>query len=217
MIHSTILRRVLGQPACAAPLAGLRLALRRAMFVRLAKKNAIGSPIALRCAFFCPTWLVRALPGRSRDAPRIDFRGRNYGFFDVCCFRDARSFATPDPHETLRGRTNFKLRAFCNCLHIERKLASSAARKEVCAGNALDERPEATQEGSLGARDGQLGALNCQLGGQDGELGGRAGPTWRPEAVLDTSLSVPESATSGRNRPRSKFHQIFSDFRSIFR
>ena len=73
---------------------GLRLALHRALLARQAKKNAIGSPIALQLAFFRPTWLVRALSGRSRDAPGLDFQGRNDGFLDVCRLGYARFCTT---------------------------------------------------------------------------------------------------------------------------
>ena len=73
---------------------GLRLALRCALLARQAKKNAIGSPIALQLAFFRPTWLVRALSGRSQDAPGLDFQGRNDGFLDVCRLWYARFCTT---------------------------------------------------------------------------------------------------------------------------
>ena len=59
----------------------------------------------------------------------------------------------PDPQETLRGRTNFKLQACCEGPNVGRKLVANAAQRRVRAGNAIDKGPEATQEGQLGARD----------------------------------------------------------------
>ena len=118
----------------------------------------------------------------------------------------------PDPHETLRGRTNFKLRACCEGPNIGPKLASNAARRRVRAGNAIDKGPEATQEGQLGARDCQLGAPNRQQGGQDGQLGGQDGPTWRSEAVPNASRCGPEPVPSAQTAQ----NQNFMDFSSIF-
>ena len=117
-----------------------------------------------------------------------------------------------DPRETLRGRTNFKLRACCESPTIGRKLASNAARRRVRAGNAIDKGPEATQEGQLGARDCQLGAPNRRQGGQDSQLGGQDGPTWRSEAVPNASRCGPEPVPSAQTAQ----NQNFIDFSSIF-
>ena len=119
----------------------------------------------------------------------------------------------PDPHETLRGRMNFKLRACCDGPNIGRKLASKAARRRVHAGNAIGKGPEATQEGQLGARDCQLGAPNRQQGGQDGQLGSQDGPTWRSELFPSASWGVPGTTRSAQRRPKPIFH---IDFSSIF-
>ena len=89
-LHATILIPGLAADCAVRTSLGLRLALRCALFARQAKMNAIGNPIALRLAFFRPTWLVGALSGRSRHAPGLDFRGRNEGFLDVCGFGYAR-------------------------------------------------------------------------------------------------------------------------------
>ena len=128
----------------------------------------------------------------------------------------------PDPHETLRGRTNFKLRACCEDANIGQKLASNAARRRARAGNALDEGLGATQEDPLGARDCQVGAPNVQQGGQDGQLGGQDSPTWRSEAVPNASRCVPEpapSAQTGQDRNFADFSLIsdrfFDDFHSL--
>ena len=90
IIHSTILIPGFGGTCSVRSSLGLRLALHRALLARQAKKKVIGSPIALWLAFFRPTWLVRALSGRSRHAPGLDFRGRNEDFLDVCAFGYAR-------------------------------------------------------------------------------------------------------------------------------
>ena len=94
IIHSTILIPGFGGTCSVRSSLGLRLALHRALLARQEKKNAIGSPIALQLAFFRPTWLVRALSGRSRHAPGLNFRGRNEGFLDVCAFGYARFCTT---------------------------------------------------------------------------------------------------------------------------
>ena len=125
----------------------------------------------------------------------------------------------PDPHETLRGRTNFKLRACCEGPNIGQKLTSNAARRRVGAGNAIDKGPEATQEGQLGARDCQLGAPNTRRGGQDGQFGGQDSPTWRSEDIPSASRCVPEPARVPKP-PKieisSFFHRFSIDFSTIF-
>ena len=119
--------------------------------------------------------------GRSWDAPGTlrasIFESKTTGSSTFVASGMHASARPPDPYETLRGRTNFKLRACCDRPNIGRKLASNAARRSVPAGNALDKAPEATQESQHDARDGQLGAPNRQLGGQDGQLGGQDSPT----------------------------------------
>ena len=47
----------------------------------------------------------------------------------------------PDPYATLRGRTNFMVRASRNQPNIEPKLASNTAWKGVCSRHPLDARP----------------------------------------------------------------------------
>ena len=125
----------------------------------------------------------------------------------------------PDPHETPRGRMNFKLRACCEGPNIGRKLASKAARRRVHAGNAIGKGPEATQEGQLGARDCQLGAPNTRRGGQDGQFGGQDSPTWRSEDIPSASRCVPEPARVPKP-PKieisSIFHRFSIDFSTIF-
>ncbi len=62
-------------------------------------------------------------------------------------YGEAVDLLTRGAIETLRGRTNFKLRAFCDRPNIERKLTSNAGRRRVRAGNAFDKGPEPTQDG----------------------------------------------------------------------
>ena len=158
--------------------------------------------------------------GRSRDAP-----GTLRGSIFEAEMKVSSTFVAsgmhasarpPDLHETLRGRTNFKLRACCEGPNIGRKLASNAARRRVRAGNAIDKGPEATQEGQLGARDCQLGAPNRRQGGQDGQLGGQDGPTWRSEAVPNAARNVPESAVSAQTTQDRNFVDILSFFYRFF-
>ena len=154
--------------------------------------------------------------GRSRDAPGMlqgsIFEAEMMVSSTFVAWGMHASARPPDPHETLRGRMNFKLRACCEGPNIGRKLASKAARRRVHAGNAIGKGPEATQEGQLGARDCQLGAPNRRQGGQDGQLGGQDGPTWRSEAVPNASRCLPEPAPSAQ----AAQNQNFIDFSSIF-
>ena len=120
---------------------------------RLAKKYTPGCPMALWLRFSARL----GSSGQSRDAlgtlrGSIFEAGTTVSLPFVASDMHA-SARPPDPHETLRGRTNFKLRACCEGPNIGRKLASNAARRRVRAGNAIDKGPEATQEGQLGARD----------------------------------------------------------------
>ena len=120
---------------------------------RLAKKYTPGCPMALWLRFSARL----GSSGQSRDAlgtlrGSIFEAGTTVSLPFVASDMHA-SARPPDPHETLRGRTNFKLRACCEGPNIGRKLASKAARSRVRAGNAIDKGPEATQEGQLGARD----------------------------------------------------------------
>ena len=120
---------------------------------RLAKQYTPGCPMALWLRFSARL----GSSGQSRDAlgtlrGSIFEAGTTVSLPFVASDMHA-SARPPDPHETLRGRTNFKLRACCEGPNIGRKLASKAARSRVRAGNAIDKGPEATQEGQLGARD----------------------------------------------------------------
>ena len=93
--------------------------------------------------------------GRSRDAPGTlrgsIFEAQTTVSSTFVALGVHASPRPPDPYETLRGRTNFKLRACCEGPNIGRKLASNAARRRVRAGNALDKGLEASQEGQLSA------------------------------------------------------------------
>ena len=93
--------------------------------------------------------------GRSRDAPGTlrgsIFEAQTTVSSTFVALGVHASPRPPDPYETLRGRTNFKLRACCDRPNIGRKLASNAARGRVRAGNALDKGLEASQESQLSA------------------------------------------------------------------
>ena len=86
--------------------------------------------------------------GRSRDAPGMlqgsIFEAEMMVSSTFVAWGMHASARPPDPHETLRGRMNFKLRACCEGPNIGRKLASKAARRRVHAGNAIGKGPEAT-------------------------------------------------------------------------
>ena len=161
--------------------------------------------------------------GRSRDAPGMlqgsIFKAEMMVSSTFVAWGMHASARPPDPHETLRGRMNFKLRACCEGPNIGRKLASKAARRRVHAGNAIGKGPEATQEGQLGARDCQLGAPNTRRGGQDGQFGGQDSPTWRSEDIPSASRCVPEPARVPKP-PKieisSIFHRFSIDFSTIF-
>ena len=93
--------------------------------------------------------------GRSRDGPGTlrssIFEAQTTVSSTFVALGVRASPRPPDPYETLRGRTNFKLRACRDRPNIGRKLASNAVRGRVCTGNALDKGPAAAQESQLGA------------------------------------------------------------------
>ena len=80
---------------------------------------------------------------------------------------------------------------------------------------AFDACLEAMQDSQFGAQERQLDAPNRQLGIPDRQLGGQDCPTWHPEAVLDASCSVPESAPRAQ-RPQTVQDPNFIDFPSLF-
>ena len=154
--------------------------------------------------------------GRSRDASRTlrgsIFENEMTSFSTFVASGMHASARPPDPYETLRGRTNFKLRAFCDRPNIGRKLASNAARRRVRAGNALDKGPE-----------GSTWRSRLPTWRPEPPTGWPRRPTWRPRrpnlAFWGRSKRVPERPRAGPerpDRPRSKFRQFVIDFRSIF-
>ena len=120
--------RASGRSGHARPAPGLRSALRCALLARLAKKNALGSPVAPWFAVFRSTWLVRALPGRSRDALGLGFRGRNDSFFDVFCFGSARCCMTSRPLRNTAWAHEFQASGFLQSSQHQAK-----ARFERCS------------------------------------------------------------------------------------
>ena len=151
-IHTKVLMHAFGGPACVRSSFGcvsapaLRLtALDWQKNIRPAVRWRSGSRFSARLGS----------SGRSRDA-RGTLRG---SIFEAKTMVSSAFVASgvhasprpPDPYETLRGRTNFKLRACRDRPNIGRKLASNAVRGRVCTGNALDRGPAAAQESQLGA------------------------------------------------------------------
>ena len=195
---------------------GLRLALRCAMLARLAKKNALGSPIALGYAFFRPTWLVRTLPGRPGDAPGLNFRGPNDSFFDVCRFGCARFPTTSRPLRNTAWAHEFQASGLSRSSQHRAKTCF-----ERCSGKGLHWQ-RARQRPSSSPREPTWRLRRPTW---------RPGPpTWRPRrrtwwprrpnlAFRGRSKRGPERPRVGRERPkypRSKFCRYFVDFRSTF-
>ena len=195
---------------------GLRFASSCALFAPLAKKQSLGSPIALGFAFFRPTWFVRMLPGRPGDAPGFNFRGQNDGFFDVCRFGCARF---PTTSRLLRNT------AWAHEFQASGLSRSSQHRAktcfERCSGKGLHWQ-RARQRPSSSPREPTWRLRRPTW---------RPGPpTWRPRrrtwwprrpnlAFRGRSKRGPERPRVGRERPnypRSKFCRYFVVFLSIF-
>ena len=183
---------------------------------RLAKKYTPGCPMALGFAFFRPTWLVRTLPGRPGDAPGLNFRGQNDGFFGVCRFGCARFPTTSRPLRNTAWAHEFQASGLSRSSQHRAKTCF-----ERCSGKGLHWQ-RARQRPSSSPREPTWRLRRPTW---------RPGPpTWRPRrrtwwprrpnlAFRGRSKRGPERPRVGRERPnypRSKFCRYFVVFLSIF-
>ena len=183
---------------------------------RQAKKYTPGCPMALRFAFFRPTWLVRTLPGRPRDAPGLNFRGPNDSFFDVCRFGCARFPTTSRPLRNTAWAHEFQASGL---LRSSRHRAKT--RFERCSGKGSRWQRVRQGPGSIPREPTQRLRLPTWRPEQPTRRPRR--PTWRPRrpnlALRGRSKRVPvrpRAIPERPSRPRSKFHRFFVDFSSIF-
>ena len=188
---------------------GLCFAPSCALLARLAKKNALGSPIALGFAFFRPTWLVRTLPGQPRDAPGLNFRGPNDSFFDICRFGCARFPTTSRPLRNTAWAHEFQASGLLRSSQHRAK-----TRFERCSGKGSRWQCARQGPGSIPREPTQRLRLPIWRPEQPTRRPRR--PTWRPRrpnlAMRGRSKRVPVRPPAGperQNRPRSKFHQFF--------
>ena len=156
--------------------------------------------MALGFAFFRPTWLVRTLPGRPRDAPGLNFRGPNDSFFDVCRFGCARFPTTSRPLRNTVWAHEFQASGLSRSSQHRAK-----TRFERCSGKGCNSRWQRARQGPGSIPRGPTRRLRL--------------PTWRPEqptwwprrpnlAFRGRSKRVPVRPRAGPerpNRPRSKF------------
>ena len=172
----------------------------------------------------CPRFSARlGSSGRSRDRPGT-LRGSIFNaeitrFSTFVASGVHASAQPPDPYETLRGRTNFKLRARRDRPNIGRKLASNGARRSVRAGNTLDEGPEATQRANLALeianlapRTANWAAKTANLAAKMAQLGVPRPFQMRPGA----SPSRPRAPKAPKIEISSIFRRFSIDFSRIF-
>ena len=173
--------------------------------------------MALRFAFFRPTWLVRTLPQRPRDAPGLNFRGPNDSFFDVCRFGCARFPTTSRPLRNTAWAHEFQASGLSRSSQHRAK-----TRFERCSGKGSRWQRVRPGPGNIPRGPTQRSRLPTWRPEHPTRRPRR--PTWRPRrpnlAFQGRSKRVPvrpRTVPERPNRPRSKFHRLFVDFRSSFR
>ena len=173
--------------------------------------------MALGFAFFRPTWLVRTLPGRPRDAPGLNFRGPNDSFFDVCRFGCARFPTTSRPLRNTAWAHEFQASGLLRSSQHRAK-----TRFERCSGKGSRWQCARQGPGSIPREPTQRLRLPIWRPEQPTRRPRR--PTWRPRqpnlAIRRRFQRVPvrpRAIPERPKRPRSKFRRFFVDFPSIFR
>ena len=130
----------------------------------------------------------------------------------------------PEAYETLRGRMNFKLRAFAQRDQNNAKSFRERVRQRSVHQARSGIAPESSGTVPGPARGGFWPVPRCSWPAPDAPRSGLRPFFWRPGSILSASPCVSETALSAQNRPRSILHRfsmdlgsIFVDFRKIFR
>ena len=130
----------------------------------------------------------------------------------------------PEAYETLRGRMNFKLRAFAQRDQNNAKSFRKRVRQRSVHQARSGIAPESSGTVPGPARGGFWPVPRCSWPAADAPRSVLRPFCWRPGSILGASRCVSETALNAQNRPRSILHRfsmdldlIFVDFRKIFR